>query len=57
MKKYYWNTETLNYFRKQFDTKNECLIAVEKFVKKSCDLEQGETEKDLVQDLMFQIYN
>ena len=57
MKQFYWNKETLNYFKSNFKTKKECLIEVEKFVKNSCDLEQGETKQDLVNDLMFQIYH
>jgi len=57
MKQFYWNKETLNHFKINFKTKKECLIEVKKFVKNSCDLEQGETTQDLVNDLMFQIYN
>tara|TARA_R100001463_G_scaffold28426_3_gene65174 strand:+ start:3156 stop:3329 length:174 start_codon:yes stop_codon:yes gene_type:complete len=57
MKQFYWNKETLNHFKSNFKTKKECLIEVKKFVKNSCDLEQGETIQDLVNDLMFQIYN
>ena len=55
-KVFYWNEETLNFFRKEYKTKNKCLAAVKDFVKKSCDLEDGETENDLVIDLMYKIY-
>jgi len=46
--KYYWSLETLQYFKK-----NQKEIA--DFVKYECDLEEGETEEMLIEDLKRQI--
>jgi hypothetical protein len=48
MKKFYWSLETLQYFKK-----NQKEIA--DFVKYECDLEEGETEEMLIEDLKRQI--
>ena len=45
--KYYWSLETLQYFKK-----NQKEIA--NFVKYECDLEEGETEQMLIDDLTNQ---
>jgi hypothetical protein len=47
MKKFYWSLETLQYFKK-----NQKEIA--DFVKYECDLEEGETEEMLIEDLQKQ---
>jgi len=48
--KYYWSEETLEYFSTH---KNE----IADFVKYECDLEEGETEQMLIDDLTNQINN
>ena len=48
MKKFYWSLETLQYFKK-----NQKEIA--DFVKYECELEEGETEEMLIEDLKRQI--
>ena len=58
MSKFHWNEETINYFRFQSSYLNEKQIkaSVKDFVECDCTPEDGETEKDLVIDLMEQIY-
>ena len=48
--KYYWSEETLEYFSTH---QNE----IANFVKYECDLEEGETEQMLIDDLTNQINN
>lgn len=57
--KFYWDKNTLDAFRLEanYMTKEELLISVTDFVEIDCDLEEGETEEMLVEDLMNQIYN
>lgn len=57
MKTFYWNPETLMGFKlesKHLSTE-ELKESVEEFVEMCCHLEDGETEEDLVNDLMKQI--
>lgn len=58
MSKFYWNEETIQHFRFQSNYLNEkqILESVKDFVACDCTLEDGETEEDLVIDLMEQIY-
>ena len=55
--KYYWDEDTLNYFRfvDSYMSEAELLNEVEKFVANNCSLEDGETEEILIQDLTRQI--
>jgi len=58
--KYYWNEETLEIFREliELDESFENIKKeVEIFVERDCDLEDGETNEMLVEDLINQIYN
>ena len=58
--KYYWNEETLEIFREliELDESFENIKKeVEIFVDRDCDLEYGETNEMLVEDLLNQIYN
>ena len=58
--KYYWNEETLEIFREliELDESFENIKKeVEIFVDRDCDLEDGETNEMLVEDLLNQIYN
>jgi len=58
MKKYKWNEDTLNHFEfiSGYATVNEVYNMIKEFVELDCQLEEGETEKDLVEDLMNKIY-
>ena len=58
MKRFYWNPETLMEFKleSKYLSKEELKVSVEEFVEIDCDLEDGETEEDLVNDLMNQIF-
>ena len=58
--KYYWNEETLEIFKEliELDESFENIKKeVEIFVDRDCDLEDGETNEMLVEDLLNQIYN
>lgn len=48
--KFYWNDETLEYFSKNPKE-------IKNFVKFECDLEDGETNEDLIKDLTEQSKN
>ncbi len=57
MKTFYWNRETIDTFKLEssYLTIEELKESVEEFVEMCCHLEDGETEEDLVNDLMKQI--
>ena len=57
--KYYWNKETVQHFKfeSNYLSKKEVLKSVENFVSVDCEIQENETEKDLVSDLMKQIFN
>jgi len=57
--RFYWNEDTLQAFRLESNylSTQELLNEVEKFVENCCSLEDGETEEDLVQDLLNLIYS
>ena len=56
--KFYWSEETINHFK--FVSSYACRDTVEEdirlFVEMDCDLEYGETEEDLSNDLIKQIF-
>tara|TARA_R110001592_G_C13148670_1_gene747982 strand:+ start:734 stop:922 length:189 start_codon:yes stop_codon:yes gene_type:complete len=57
--KFHWNQETINHFKlesKSF-SKKFVLNNITTFVHNDCDLENGETLEDLIEDLTNQIYN
>jgi len=58
MSKFYWNEDTINHFIfiSNYGTVNEVHNMVKEFVDLNCSLEDGETEKELVTDLMNKIY-
>ena len=58
-KKFYWNNETLEHFKfhSNYQNKEETIKEITKFVEIDCSLEDNETEKDLINDLINQIYN
>lgn len=58
MKKFYWNADTVDHFKfaSNYATVNEIHNMVKEFVVFDCSLENGETEEELVTDLMNKIY-
>lgn len=56
--KYYWNPETINHFQfmSSYLSGEDILEMVQDFVEVDCDLEDGETEEDLVNDLIYAIF-
>lgn len=56
MNKFYWNVETLEFFKElKNQNENEFYRKVNEFVKYECDLEENETYEDLQVDLINQI--
>ena len=58
--RYYWNEETLKLFKDIIELGedyNSVKEQVKLFVQRDCSLEDNETEKDLINDLINQIYN
>jgi len=57
--KFFWNGDTLDYFSELAirKTNSEVKKAIEEFVKLDCDLEEGETEEMLINDLVKQVFN
>ena len=58
-KKFYWSEDTLNHFEFQssYDSRDKVLQDITLFVENDCTLEDGETEDELINDLINQIYN
>jgi len=58
MKKFHWNEDTINHFKflSNYGYRNEVLVLVKEFVQADCSLEDGETEEELIIDLMNKIY-
>jgi len=58
MKKYEWNEDILIHleFISSYATVNEVYNMIKEFVEIDCQLEDGETEEDLIEDLMNKIY-
>jgi|TARA_R100000081_G_C4675161_1_gene94585 hypothetical protein len=58
MSEFYWNEDTVNHFK--FISNYTHIIyvqqMVQRFVEIDCSLEDGETEEDLVTDLINKIY-
>jgi len=59
MSKFNWNKETIQHFRFQSNYINEKQMreSVKDFVECDCVPEEGETEEDLIINLIEQIYN
>ena len=57
--RYNWNKETIEHFKfeSNYLSKKDILKSVENFVSIDCEIQQNETEQDLVSDLMKQIFN
>ena len=58
MKEYKWNEDTINHFKfiSGYAEIEEVYTMIEEFVEIDCQLEESETEKDLVDNLMKNIY-
>ena len=56
--KYHWNEETVEHFitESNFNSKSVIKEFIEDFVHIDCQLEDGDTEEMLVNDLMNKIY-
>ena len=53
--RFYWNEDTLEYFKEVYTkNKNDYYREVKEFVKYNCHLEDGETYQDLMVDLINQ---
>jgi hypothetical protein len=57
--KFYWDSDTIDHFKFEasYLSKEELVKSVTEFVEIDCDLEEGETEEMLVNDLVKQVYN
>ena len=57
-KKIYWNPDTIDHFIfiSNYADVDQVLTQVEDFVEDNCELQENDTEKDLVEDLMNKIY-
>lgn len=57
--KYTWNHDTINHFQfmSSYLSSKEIYEMVQDFVAVDCQLEDGDTEEMLVQDLYKQIFN
>ena len=58
MSKFYWNEDTIDHFKfiSSYTHGITLKMLVQDFVKTDCVLEDGETEEELVTDLMNKIY-
>ncbi len=58
-KKFYWNEDTLNYFKfvSNYENKKQVIEEITEFVEYNCSLEDNETEEMLINDLVKQVYN
>lgn len=58
-KKFHWSEETLKHFEFQssYDSRDKVLQDITLFVENDCTLENNETEDELINDLINQIYN
>lgn len=55
---YYWNEDTISHFRflSSYLNSYQVMKKIKEFVDSNCQLEEGETEEDLVKDLMIKLY-
>ena len=58
-KTFYWNDETIQYFVDRLDADGWPAVAtlIYNFVHNECDLEDGETELDLFDDLCNKVFD
>lgn len=55
-KRYHWNEDTIEHFKEVYRTKGKdtLLDEIDDFVGNNCDIEENETEYDLITDLFEQ---
>ena len=55
-KRYYWNEDTIEHFKEVYRIKGKhtLLEEIDEFVANNCDIEENETEYDLITDLFEQ---
>ena len=56
--KYTWNEETVQHFKFEsfYEGREKIEQRIKEFVELECDLEDGETEEDLANDLIETVY-
>ena len=56
--KYYWEPSTISHFQfmSSYLSREDILEVVQDFVEIDCTIEDGETEEDLVNDLIYAIF-
>ena len=56
--KYNWNEDTINHFRfeSMYENTEEIEKRIKEFVEIDCTIEDGESEQNLVDDLMNEVY-
>lgn len=56
--KYTWNEDTLMHFKfnSNYNNKENVVKDIREYVENNCTLEDGETEQDLIDDLVSAIY-
>ena len=56
--KYTWNEETVEHFKfeSSYENREKIEQRIREFVELECDLEDGETEEDLANDLIETVY-
>ena len=56
---YYWNEETISHFQfvSNYISKNEVFEQILEFVEIDCQMEVGDTEEMLANDLMNKVYS
>ena len=57
-KDFYWNEDTIDHFKfiSNYTSKSEVRKQIANFVEIDCTLENGETEEELIIDLISKIY-
>jgi len=55
-KRYYWDEDTIEHFKKIYRISGKYILfdEIDKFVANNCDIEEKETEFDLIADLFKQ---
>ncbi len=56
-KEFYWNDDTIEYFKELYSKDENNYRELWNFVKNECDLEDGETYEMLANDLINKIQN
>lgn len=58
LKTFYWNEETIDHFKSAsaYITREELLQRITEFVENDCEIEEDESEQDLIDDLERQVY-